>query len=134
MAWHTDAASGATTGRLARIEIESSTAIMADALTFPFPEMSSAWGSPDLGDAFRTPFESNTPILFVSGALDARTPPSNVEEIIGGFQNGAHLVVDGMAHDAVFDVDEVGDEALRFLAGQEPTVERASAPFAFEPP
>jgi hypothetical protein len=39
-----------------------------------------------------------------------------------------------MAHDAVLDVEEVGDEVLRFLAGQEPTLERASAPFAFEPP
>jgi pimeloyl-ACP methyl ester carboxylesterase len=134
MAWHVDAASGAAPERLERMRREAADALLADALAFPFPEMAAAWGDPDLGDAFRAPFSSHTPVLFVSGGLDGRTPPWNVEEILPGFERGTHLVVDGLAHDAVLGVPEVADASLRFLAGDDPAIARTSVPFAFAPP
>lgn len=134
MAWHVDAASGASAERLAQIAREAADALLADAVTFPFPEMAAVWGNPDLGDEFRAPVRSATPVLFVSGALDGRTPPSNVEEILSGFENGTHIVVEGLAHDAVLDIPEVTDAGFRFLAGDDPAIVRASAPFSFTAP
>ncbi|NJL28778.1 MAG: hypothetical protein HC897_13240, partial [Thermoanaerobaculia bacterium] len=43
---------------------------------------------------------SEVPVLFVSGTLDVRTPPSNVEEILAGFTHGAHVAVRNAGHEA----------------------------------
>jgi pimeloyl-ACP methyl ester carboxylesterase len=133
-AWHVDAASGASGERVARIRREATDALLGDALGFPFPEMADAWGNPDLGEPFRASFRSSTPVLFVSGTLDGRTPPSNVEDIVDGFDRAAHIVVDGLAHDVVLDVPDVADACFRFLAGGDPGLTAAAAPFRLAPP
>ncbi len=103
MAIMMDCSSGATPGRTARIESErlDPENLLADAIAAPFyPETGAACGNPDLGDDFRAPFRCDVPVLFVSGDLDARTPPENVDAILDGFEHGAHLLVRNTGHDA----------------------------------
>ncbi len=98
-----DCASGATPERWERIASEAGDEhnLLGDAIYAPlYPEACRAAGDPDLGDAFRQPLETPVPTLFVSGTLDVRTPPSNVEEILPGFSRGVHVVVRNAGHPA----------------------------------
>ena len=134
-----DCASGGTAERRRRIERErrDPTNLLGDALAYPlYPEECAACGNPDLGDAFRGPLDCPVPVLFVSGTLDARTPPRNVEEIRAGFTHHAHLRVENAGHDAR---ELMSDEYRRlmqaFLRGE--PVESATIrlpPVRFEAP
>lgn len=122
MTWMMDCASGATRERRQRIERERNDPanLASDAFDGYYSEPCDACGDPDLGDAFRGPLECYVPVLFVSGDLDARTPPSNVEEIREGFANHAHIVVENAGHGP----DELKSEEfcellLAFLEGEE---------------
>ena len=48
--------------------------------------------------AERTVIHSDVPVLFVSGTLDGRTPPSNAQEVLSGFPNGVHVLIEGSGH------------------------------------
>jgi pimeloyl-ACP methyl ester carboxylesterase len=109
-----DAASGATKERLEQIARESKTSILGDAINYPFPMIGEAVGSPDLGDEFRSNFQSDVRILFFSGTMDIRTPPSNVDEIIDGFSNADHVRIKDRGH-GVTDVPEVFQIFQEFL-------------------
>ena len=93
-----DAASGADPSRLEMIAQQAEDCLFGNAINFPFPELLEVWGEPDLGDEFRASFACDVPILFTSGGLDVRTPTANVEEILGGFPNAAHILVDHCGH------------------------------------
>jgi hypothetical protein len=109
-----DVASGATQERLEQIARESKTSILGDAINYPFPMIGEAVGSPDLGDEFRSNFQSNVRILFFSGTMDIRTPPSNVDEIIVGFNNADHVRIKDRGH-GVPDVQEIFQIFQEFL-------------------
>lgn len=103
MALAVDCASGASAARLARIEKERADPknLLSDAVNVPYPGACGAAGCADLGDAYRAPFACDVPVLFVSGELDARTPPENVEEIRAWFRNHAHVVATNAGHEAI---------------------------------
>ncbi|MFN0150439.1 MAG: alpha/beta fold hydrolase [bacterium] len=117
-----DCASGASAERRERIERERIDAsnLLSDAIASPFyPSSCEACGSPDLGDAFRAPFACEVPALFVSGALDARTPPDNVDAIRAGFSNHAHILVENAAHESrELMSEEFRDLLQAFLRGE----------------
>lgn len=94
-----DCSSGVTPRRLALIDSQASTAILGDAGNIGIRAHCASWPAEDLGDTFRAPVTSNAPVLFISGSLDIRTPPSNAEEVRQGFPNSHHLVIDGASHD-----------------------------------
>lgn len=94
-----DCASGATAERLALIERQARTAILGDAGNFGIRAACASWPHEDLGDEFRSPVRADIPVLFISGTLDIRTPPSNAEEVREGFPRGHHLVIEGGSHD-----------------------------------
>jgi len=95
-----DCASGASPERLVRIRSEEKEVLLGNVIDFfALPEACKAWGSPDLGAAFRAEVKSQVPMLFISGTLDGRTPPSNVEELRKGFPNSTHLIIEGSSHD-----------------------------------
>lgn len=104
-----DCSSGASPSRLRRIAHEAEQCLLGDAINFPNPGLSAAWGSPDLGDAFRSPLRSEVPVLFICGDLDARTPIANAEELLGGLPRGQLVVVENAGHD----LDLFGDPRLR---------------------
>lgn len=136
MSWMMDCASGASDERYARYRQEASASPVASLTDFPFPEVCDAWGSPDLGAAFRAPVRSPIPMLFISGALDGRTPMSNVEEICVGFPNSVHVVIERTAHGdhLLLSSPETLEVMLRFLKGDPALPTRISAPpLRFEP-
>ena len=130
MSYAMDCASGATPERLERIAREARETLLADAINLPFPGICEAWGVPDLGDAYRSPVKSNVPALFISGTLDGRTPPSNAEEILTGFDNGVHLVIEGAGHsDPLFlSSPKIAEVMLGFLHGEPVEDQRLALP------
>jgi len=135
MSYVMDCASGASPERMERIQREAAQALLGDVMDLPFPYVSAAWGSPDLGAAFRSPITSDVPTLFISGSLDGRTPPGNVEEILPGFANSQHVIVEGGTHSTAKLVAVPAVRALMaaFLRGETVTDPHASIPFAFAP-
>lgn len=103
MALMMDCSSGASPARLQRIAKERADAanLLGDAVNVPYPRACAACGTPDLGEAFRAPLKCDTPVLFVSGDLDARTPPHNVDEIRAGFSNHAHVIALNAGHEPI---------------------------------
>jgi pimeloyl-ACP methyl ester carboxylesterase len=59
------------------------------------------------------------PVLFISGTLDVKTPPANAEDILPGFPNGRHLLIDGGSHDddLFLASPRIADAMVDFLKG-----------------
>lgn len=132
-----DCASGASGDHLARIQSEAKETLLGDAINLPFPGICQGLGVPDLGDAFRKPFQSSTPLLLISGTLDGRTPPRNAEGVMKGFANAQHLVIEGAGHsDPLFlSSPKILDAMQAFLRGQKIPVTRiALDPVRFQKP
>ncbi len=115
-----DCFSGSSPDRRKKIEAEAKITLLGDAMNFPFPDICDAWGNPDLGGSFRKNPTSGLRILFISGTLDVRTPPTNAEEVRKGFPNSVHLIVDGAVHsDPLFlSSPKIKDVMLEFMKGQ----------------
>jgi pimeloyl-ACP methyl ester carboxylesterase len=109
-----DLSSGATAERRARIERESATAVLGNAINFPGMYLRDAWGAPDLGDGFRQPVASDVPVLILVGDLDPRTPVENGREILTTLPNGRLVVVENASHQ--FDV--FGSAPIRAVLGR----------------
>ncbi|RYD92059.1 MAG: alpha/beta fold hydrolase [Sphingomonadales bacterium] len=113
-----DVASGATAGRLALITQEAETSLLADALNFPMPHVMGVRPQIDAGDAFRAPFSSNVPALFISSTLDGRTYPDEAAEEIKGFANGQRLIVENGGHN-IYEADpRIADAVVAYFKGQ----------------
>lgn len=118
-----DLASGATKARLALVTREAKTSLLADTLNYPMPQVMGIRPQIDAGDAFRAPFRSNIPALFISATLDGRTYPDEGSEEIKGFANRRRLIVENGGHN-IYEADQrVADAVLAFFKGQ-PTPER----------
>ena len=136
MSFMMDCASGVSPARAARVHREAPQTLLADVIDFPWPDVCDAWGSPDLGEQFRSPVESNVPVLFISGTLDGRTPVSNTEEYMVGFPNRQHLVVDGLSHTGfpLYNTPTILDAMIRHLKGQTIATTQTAIPFRFKQP
>lgn len=119
MATTMDLASGATAERRARIVREARESLFGNVMNFPDMSYGDAWGAPDLGDAFRAPILTDTRTLFVSGTLDANTPPYQAEELRWGFSRSTHIVVEHAGHEDTLPNDEVQAAIADFLAGKD---------------
>lgn len=115
-----DVASGASPARRAQVAAEEERSVLGRALNFPWPDVGVGLGLPDLGEAFRAPLRTETPALFVSGTFDGRTPVANATEVMRGFRNARHLILEQAGHD-----DElwtasatVTERVAQFLAGR----------------
>ena len=118
-----DLASGATKARLALVTKEAETSLLSDTLNFPMPHVMGIRPQIDAGDAFRAPFKSDIPALFISATLDGRTYPDEGNEEIKGFSNKRRLIVENGGHN-IYEADQrVADAVLAFFKG-EPTPER----------
>ncbi len=56
------------------------------------------WPSPDVGDEFRTPIKCETPVVFVNGDWDVKTPVENMLEIAPYFPNSHSIIVHQAGH------------------------------------
>lgn len=130
----TDAASGVSAGRLARIERERRDTLLGDAPNMCMAAAMEGLGIPSLSDAFRAPVRSRVPVLMVSGTLDGKTPPANGEAVLKGFSNGGHIVVEGAGHGGrILTGGQVWPLVWDFMQGGQPasvTVPHKSMPDA----
>jgi hypothetical protein len=129
-------ASGGSPARRAKLKAQAESTLLADAADFPIPDVCDAWGVPELGPDFRSPISSKVPVLFVSGTLDAHTPPSNAREVLAGFPNGRHVLVEDGAHCLLgFSLPKGRKITTKFLRGDSVSVARLSTPaFGFRVP
>jgi len=129
MSYLMDCSSGVSAERRARIAAEAKDSLAGAVIDFPFPGICEAWDAPDLGAEFHSPVESQIPVLFISGDLDGRTPPSNAEEVRRGFPNSHHVIIENAGHvDATMFVAETKDMMVDFLLGKPGRVERIPTP------
>jgi pimeloyl-ACP methyl ester carboxylesterase len=132
-----DCASGVSDRRSAQIQKEKQTTIFGDAINAPFPEICREINNAELGNDFRKPVQSKVPVLFISGTLDGRTPVSNADLVIKGFQNGKHLIIDGAGHsDPLFLSSPQIEETMKKFMKREKLPSKieieTSTPFKFQ--
>ena len=113
-----DCASGVSKERQEQIRREAGETLLGDAINFPFPEGCDVWGSPDLGDAYRSQVNSPVPTLLIGGTLDGFTPVSNTEEVAKGLPNSVQVIVDGGGHeDLLVGTQKAKEVILEFMKG-----------------
>jgi pimeloyl-ACP methyl ester carboxylesterase len=129
-------ASGASAARRAKVKAQAESTLLGDAADFPIPDVCDSWGVPELPEDYRSPISSRVPVLFVSGTLDAHTPPSNAHEVLAGFPNGRHVLVEGGAHCLLgFSLPKGRKMTTKFLRGDSVSTARLSTPaFGFRVP
>src|SRR5215218_507487 len=130
MSYMMDCASGQTAARRELIAREAKGTLLEDIFNFPFPDVCTQWNAPDLGDGFRAPLQSDVPVLFISGTLDARTPVSNAEEYRKGFPNSTHMIIEGAVHsDPLFlSSPKIKEGMMEFMRGQSVTTTKIQGP------
>jgi pimeloyl-ACP methyl ester carboxylesterase len=128
--------SGGSAARREKIRAQTDRTLLGDVADFPIPDVCDAWGVSDLGPSFRAPVTAVVPVLFVSGTLDAHTQVANAKEVLAGFPNGRHLIVDGGAHCLLgFSLPKGRKLAAKFLRGESVSSARLSMPaFGFRVP
>jgi pimeloyl-ACP methyl ester carboxylesterase len=112
-----DCASAASAARLKGIAAQEPSPLFGVMTNFPFPIACALLDLPMLPDAFREPLRSAVPTLFISGALDSNTPPSQAEAVAAGFTTAVHLVVENAGHESTL-VADVRSGIVRFLRGE----------------
>ena len=129
-----DLSSGASSARLARIERESPTALLGNAINFPTMYLSRAWGAVDLGNEFRRPVVSDVPTLIVVGDLDPRTPVENAREVAETLSRSTVVTLENATHQFdLFGSAPIRDILGQFLRGQKLASDRLTlAPIAFK--
>lgn len=108
-------ASGASAARMQRIRREWSETLLGEMSETLYPDVCDRIPVSPLDEAFRSPVRSEVPTLFVSGTLDANTPPHQAEQVRWGFPNSAHLIVENAGHESTLTVPAVQDAIVRFL-------------------
>ncbi|MDQ3950662.1 MAG: alpha/beta hydrolase [Gemmatimonadota bacterium] len=124
MALSTDCAAGATAARRELIQRQVNSALLGDVANLDLRVTCGAWPVAPLDEEFRAPVRAVVPVLAISGTLDNRTPPENAEEVLAGFPNGSHLVINGAGHDddLFLSSPKIPDAMLRFLLTGDPGV------------
>ena len=78
--------------------IDQSTTLLGDSLTEVYREICNWWPAGDVPEGFHQPFQSDVPMLLLSGELDPVTPPSYGDEALSDYDNARHLVAKGRGH------------------------------------
>jgi hypothetical protein len=121
--------SGASAARREKARSQAERALLGAVADFPIPDICDAWAVPDLGPDFRAPLRSAVPVLFVSGTLDAHTPAGNAKEVLAGFPNGRHLLVQDGAHGLLgFSLPKGRKLSAQFLRGESVSASRLTTP------
>lgn len=118
-----DCASGGSKARYAQIEREKGGTLLGNTINLMIADSCPAWNVPDLGNSFRAPVKSKSPVLLISGTLDGRTPPSRAEEVRKGFPNSTHLIIDGASHDddLFLSTPQIKETMIKFMKGMKMT-------------
>ena len=101
MANAVDCSVGWSAERLAQARKEMPQALFSNVNLQWTEETCQAVGVPGSRPAVGPRLWSTLPALFVSGTLDANTPPFQAEEVRWGFPNSAHLIVENGGHETL---------------------------------
>lgn len=112
-----DCASAASPGRLAEIARQREASILGAMTDGYFPEACEGLPVEAPPAGYHDPVFTERPVLFVSGTLDANTPPFQAEEVRWGLPGSAHLVVRNAGHESTLGAPGVIEVIARFLAG-----------------
>jgi tetratricopeptide (TPR) repeat protein len=125
-----DMSSGVSAARAQRIREQAPTAILGNAINYPFdqPEYQQAWGVQVLPDEFRAPVTSDVPTLFISGTLDGRTSLGDGADVMRGFRNRRSVIVDGASHFPYALTTALRDLMVRFAMGERVSDARLPVP------
>jgi pimeloyl-ACP methyl ester carboxylesterase len=117
-----DCASWGSPERLRAIDAEAATSFLGDAANMLLRAQCASWPGGRLPVAYHRPVRSDAPTLFISGALDVRTPIENALEVAQGFTTAWHLVIADGGHDddLLIAAPETGRIIQSFLAGEDP--------------
>lgn len=105
--WLLDCASGITPARREALLADPAQEILGPAAWF-YEAGCPAWGV-DLGDGFRTGFETDVPVLIVHGDWDLSTPYENALELAPSFRNGKLVTVERGTHGALGEAMEASE-------------------------
>ncbi len=97
--WTLDSASGITAKRRAEFEADPAMSIIGS--TFSSYAMGSPVWEVDLGDEFRTNFQTDIPTVIVHGTWDTSTPYENAQELAPFFTNSRFVTVERGSHGAI---------------------------------
>ncbi len=88
--------------------------LLGNSMKEVYDQICANWPRADVAEDFLEPFDSDTPILLLSGELDPVTPPSYGDEAAAQYSNSLHLVAQGRGH-IVITEDCVGQIASQFV-------------------
>ncbi len=114
-----DVSSGVSNIRWKEIVNQSKKSLLGRTTNFPYPDIGKDLGILDLGESFRKNVDSNCSALFFSGTLDGRTYLEGANEILKGFKNAVHIIIDGAGHDMYMSTPEVNKIMINFMENNE---------------
>jgi len=103
-----DCGSGITPEREQRLDDDPAQAIVGNT-AFLYQAACSVWDV-DLGNDFRTGFETDIPTVMVHGTWDLSTPYMNAKELQPAFTNGTLVTVKRGTHDAFYGAREASED------------------------
>ncbi len=119
---------------LSKIEQQVTTSVAGDLFVFPFPEVCKAWETKPLPSDLRMPFESNVPVLMISGDIDHKTPIAYADELAKSLDNAVHIKIANMGHQLLIayeDLSAVRNAVLDFMDGKPVDSAQHVLPFEF---
>lgn len=108
-----DCGSGITAERLEELENDPARSVVGDRTAY-YRMACPPWEA-DLGDAFRTNFDTDVPTLIVHGTWDVNTPLENALELAPHFRRGRLVRVEGGSHGAIGDLLDYPELGFREL-------------------
>jgi len=79
-------------------DIDASNTVLGNTMTEFYETVCSWWPAGAAPTNFHDPFDSEAPVLILSGELDPVTPPEYGDEVDQQFSNSLHLVGQGLGH------------------------------------
>jgi len=123
-----DIASGVTARRLALIDRQSRSSLLARAVNFPMPQLRGAVPGLDLGDGFRRELRSSLPVLLFEGDLDTRTPLEEQAVATAGLSRAQRIRFVNGGHDLFEAHPQVAEILTAFFSGRPVTVRELRLP------
>ncbi len=79
-------------------DLDQSGTLLGNSMREFYETVCAWWPAGEVSDDFHRPFDSEVPMLILSGELDPVTPPEYGDEATGQFSNSLHLVGRGQGH------------------------------------
>ena len=113
-----DIASGITASRLQKVREQTQHGLLGNLLNFPMPHLNKVINGHDLGDNFRQPKLSSTPVLLLTGTFDGRTYIEGQKQAIAHLNMVTQVKVINAGHNLFTSSPKVLNTMHQFLRGK----------------